>query len=143
MGRALLQSERNATLLIEVLRENVRARKFRIHDFVVMPDHVHLLITVDRDLTIEKAMQLIKGGFSFRLKKQFGYAGEVCQRGFSEVRIDDRQSFLQHRVYIAQNPVRAGLANSPEEFHYCYSYLARQKPAGAEAQPRNGCLRHD
>jgi putative transposase len=41
MGRALLQSERNATLLIDVLRSYVAARKFRVHDFVVMPNHVH------------------------------------------------------------------------------------------------------
>jgi putative transposase len=37
-------------------------------------------------------MQFIKGGFSFRVRKEFGYLGEVWQRGFSEVRIDDRQS---------------------------------------------------
>jgi REP element-mobilizing transposase RayT len=82
MSRRLLRSERAGTLLIDVLGANVKAKKFRIHDFVVMPDHLHLLITVDRDLTIEKAMQLIKGGFSFRLKKELGYAGEVWQRGF-------------------------------------------------------------
>ncbi len=143
MGRALLQSERNAVLLIDVLRENVKASKFRIHDFVVMPDHVHLLITVDRDLAIEKAIQLIKGGFSFRLKKEFGYAGEVWQRGFSEVRVNDRQSFLQHREYIAQNPVRAGLAGSAEKFPYCYTFLTRRKSAGAKARTFSGALRHD
>ena len=115
MGRALLQSERNATLLIEVLRSYVAARKFRLHDFVVMPDHVHLLITVDGDMTIERAMQFIKGGFSYQLKKRFGYSGEVWQRGFSEVRVEGRESFLQHREYIAQNPVKARLAGSPEE----------------------------
>ena len=37
MGRALLQSERNATLFIDVLPSYVAARKFRLHDFVVMP----------------------------------------------------------------------------------------------------------
>jgi putative transposase len=97
MGRALLQSERNAKLLIDVLRSYVTARKFRLHDFVVMPDHLHLLITVDGDTTIERAMQFIKGGFSYRLKKDFGYVGEVWQRGFSEVRVDDRECLLQHR----------------------------------------------
>src|ERR1017187_8298983 len=45
-GRALLQSERNAMLMIDVLRSYVAARKFRLHDFVVMPDHLHLLVTV-------------------------------------------------------------------------------------------------
>jgi putative transposase len=97
MGRALLQSERNAKLLIDVLRSYVTAQKFRLHDFVVMPDHLHLLITVDGDTTIERAMQFIKGGFSYRLKKDFGYVGEVWQRGFSEVRVDDRECLLQHR----------------------------------------------
>ncbi len=134
MGRALLQSERNARLLIDVLRSYVAAHKFQLHDFVVMPDHVHLLITVGGDMTIEKAMQFIKGGFSFRLKKELGYPGEVWQRGFSEVRVDDRQSFLRHRQYIGQNPVKAGLAGSPEEFPYCFTYLAKRKAAGAKAR---------
>jgi len=134
MGRALLQSERNATLFIEVLRSYVAAREFQVHDFVVMPDHVHLLITVSDDMAVEKAVQLMKGGFSYRLKKEFGYAGEVWQRGFSDVRIEDRESFLQHREYIAQNPVRKGLANSPEEFPFCFAYLAKHKAAGAKAR---------
>jgi len=143
IGRRLLQSERSAMLLIDVLRTNARAKKFEVHDFVVMPNHVHLLITVDRDLSVEKAMQLIKGGFSFRLKKEFGYAGEVWQRGFSEIRVEDRQSFLQHREYVAHNPVKAGLVESAEDFPYCYAYLARQKAAGAKAQLQAGAVRHD
>ncbi len=57
-------------------------------------------------MSIERAMQFIKGGFSYQLKKRFGYSGEVWQRGFSEVRVEDRESFLQHREYIAQNPVK-------------------------------------
>lgn len=70
MGRRLLQSERNATLFINVLRSYAAAQKFKLHDFVVMPDHIHLLITVPADMTIEKAMQLIKGRFSYRLKRE-------------------------------------------------------------------------
>ena len=50
-------------------------------------------------------MQFIKGGFSYQAEEGIGYAGEVWQRGFSEVRVEDRQSFLKHREYIAQNPV--------------------------------------
>ena len=127
MGRGLLQSERNATLLIDVLRSYVAAGKFALHDFVVMPDHVHLLMTVGDDMTIEKAMQFLKGGFSYRLQKECGFLGEVWQRGFSEVRVEDRRSFLQHREYIAQNPVKAGLVDSPENFPFCLAYLAKRK----------------
>ncbi len=130
MAKSLLQSERNALLLIDVLRSYIAAGKFKLHDFVVMPNHVHLLIEVNNRMTIEKAMQLIKGGFSYRLKKEFGYGGEVWQPGFSDVRIKDAQSFLQHREYIAQNPVKAGLVDSAEKYPYCYTYLAKKKLRG-------------
>ena len=129
----MLQSERNATLMIDVLRSYVGAGKFRLHDFVIMPDHVHLLMTVGGGMTVEKAMQFIKGGFSYRLKKEFGYLGEVWQRGFSEGRVENRQSFLAHREYIAANPVKAGLVDWPEEYPYCFAYLAKTKAAGAKA----------
>ena len=55
---------------------------------------VHLLMTVHGDMTIEKAMQLIKGGFSYRLKREFQYLGEVWQRGFSEMRADDEEEIF-------------------------------------------------
>jgi putative transposase len=134
MGRALLQSERNATLLIDVLRSYVAAGKFELHDFVVMPDHLHLLITVSGDSTIERVMQFIKGGFSYRLKRELGYLGEVWQHGFSELRVEDHESYVRHREYIAQNPVRAGLVDSAEKFPYCFTYLAKRKQAGAKAR---------
>jgi len=134
MGRPLLQSDRNATLLIDVLRCYAATGKFQLHDFVVMPNHVHLLITVSGDCTIERVMQLIKGGFSFRLKREFGYLGEVWQRGFSELRVEDPENHVRHREYIAQNPVREGLVDSPGKFPYCFTYLAERKLAGAKAQ---------
>ncbi len=129
-GRRLLQSERNATLLIDVLRSYMAAGKFSVRDFVIMPDHVHLLLSVREDTTIEKAMQLIKGRFSYRLKHECGYLGEVWQVGFSESRADDAASLERYRRYIAQNPVKAGLAERAQEYPYCYGYLAEKKRRG-------------
>ncbi len=127
MGRRLLQSERNTGLLIEVLRSLVAERKFKLHDFVIMPDHVHLLLTVDEGITVEKAMQLVKGRFSYRMGRELGFRGEVWQKGFSEVQVLGDESFEQHRVYIANNPVKAGLADTPENYPYCFGSLARGK----------------
>jgi putative transposase len=128
-GRHLLQSQNLAALLIDVLRQNALANKFIVHDFVIMPDHIHLLLTVDSMMTIEKAMQYVKGGFSHRAKKELGYQGEIWQKGFSEVRIKDRPNFLKHRKYIHQNPVKAGLVDIPENFPYGSAYLKKQKQA--------------
>jgi putative transposase len=132
MGLRLLQSERNANLLIDVLRSVVAERKFQLHDFVIMPDHVHLLIEVRDDMTVEKAMQLIKGRFSHRLSHECGYRGEVWQRGFTEVQVMNKQTFDAHRAYIAENPVKAGLAASVEEYPFCFRFLARKKAEVSE-----------
>lgn len=84
-GKSLFQTERMVDLLIDVLRSQMKSGRIIVHDFVVMPNHVHVLMTVPGDLSIEKAMQLIKGGFSFRANKELGFRGEIWQRGFSDV----------------------------------------------------------
>jgi putative transposase len=126
-GVNVFQLERMALLLIDVLRSYVAAKKFKVHDFVVMPDHVHVQLTVNESISIEKALQSIKGGFSYRAKKELGYRKEIWQRGFSEVRILNRSSFLKHRKYIEQNPVEAGLVDSPEKYPYSSAHLKWKK----------------
>jgi len=120
-------------LLVDVLRSNVRLKRFTVHDFVIMPNHLHVLLTVPGDSSVEKAMQYIKGGFSFRVKKELGVCGEIWQRGFSDVRITSEQSFREHQDYIAQNPVKARLAAVPEEYPFGSLSLKAQKVAGAKA----------
>jgi putative transposase len=129
--------------MIDVLRSTMRTKRIVVHDFVVMPDHVHILMTVPGEMSLEKAMQLIKGGFSFRTSKELGFRGEIWQRGFSDVRVVDERSFQQHREYIESNPVRAGLANSVDEYPYGSVYLKKRKLAGAEAHELSAAVRHD
>lgn len=127
-----------ANLLIDVLRSYMRAKKFAIHDFVVMPNHIHILLTIPGELTLEKAMQLIKGNFSFRAKRELGFHGEVWQPGYSDVRITDERSFEQHRNYIFSNPIKAHLASAPDQYRFGSCFLKKQKRAGAEALGNDG-----
>jgi putative transposase len=133
-GLPLLQSQRMAALFVDVLRSYHQKGAFTVHDFVVMPDHFHLLLSVEHRLSVEKAVQFVKGNFSFRAKRELGVGHELWQRGFSEVRVLDREAFLAHRRYIGENPVKRGLAETPEEFPYSSFYLRKmKKAAGAEA----------
>ena len=86
-----------------------------------MPEHVHLLITPARDITLERAIQLIKGGYSYQFGISFG-AREVWQRGFTDHRIRDAEDFARHRVYIEQNPVRRGLVERAEQYRLSSAY---------------------
>jgi putative transposase len=144
VGGALLQTERMANLFIDVLRTYVTAKKFRLHDFVVMPNHFHLQLTLDGRKTIEKAVGLVKGNFSYRAKKELGCRFEIWQPGFSDERVWDRESFLRHRKYIDENPVKAGLADKPENYPYGSAYFRKKKkgPQGLKAYSLKR-LRHE
>jgi putative transposase len=134
-GKSLFQATRMAELLIDVLRSCVKARRFTIHDFVIMPNHLHLLITIPGNVTVERAMQWVKGIFSFRARKELGFTGEIWQRGFSDVRIIDERSFQEYQAYIDANPVKGGLASTAEEYLFGTAFLKRKrKQAGAKAQ---------
>src|SRR5258708_27744319 len=65
--RRLFQVEQNANLFIEVLQDQRTKGRLQLHAFVVMPDHVHLLLTPAPEVSLEKTIQYIKGNFSFRL----------------------------------------------------------------------------
>jgi putative transposase len=116
--RNLFQSDRTATLLIDVLMKNVQLGRFHLHAFVIMPDHLHALLTITREMTIEKVAQFIKGGFSFRAKRELGYAHEVWQSGYSEERVYSLDHFDSVVRYIHENPVRRRLALKCNEFRY-------------------------
>jgi len=92
-----------------------------------MRNHVHLLLTLSGDTTIEKAMQLIKGNFAFRAHKEFGIRGDIWQRGFSDVQIRHDASFRVHQGYIFNNPVKAGMARAAEEYPHGSLYLRKLK----------------
>ena len=120
--RRLFQVASNADLLLSVLNDNHSKGRYQLHAFVLMPDHIHLLITPAAEISIEKVMQLIKGGFSFQLKSKF----DVWQPRFTLHRIEDARDYQTHVRYIHENPVRAGLCSSAEEFPYSSPYRERK-----------------
>ncbi len=102
-------------------RDNER---FLLHGFVVMPDHLHILLTPAE--SIEKTAQLIKGGFSFAIRQQF--TGEVWQAGYFAHRVTDADDYAAQTVYIANNPLRKGYLDYPH-VHTTGAWPLDQAPA--------------
>ena len=107
-----------ATLLVDVLYNYRDKAPYRLHDFVIMPDHLHCLLTLGQGVTVERAVQLIKGGFSFRAARELEFRGEIWQRGFSEVRIRTDEEYRTRSAYICDNPIRARLVARAEDWEY-------------------------
>ena len=80
---------------------------YQLHAYVIMPDHLHMLITPLE--SVEKSVQLIKGGFSFRAKRELQWNGEIWQPGFADHRIRDEEDWNRHLQYIRTNPIEARL----------------------------------
>jgi putative transposase len=103
------QRTANAELFIATLFRYRDAGKFLLHAFVVMPDHVHILVTPSESTS--KAIQFIKGGYSHAARQQS--PGEIWHTGYHEHRIRDFGDFQSQKQYIANNPNRKNYHDYP------------------------------
>jgi putative transposase len=91
---------------------------YKLHAFVLMPDHLHVLLTPNDQTTIEKAMQMIKGGSAHRIGVEKPREFPVWHRSFHDRWIRDAEQFWNAKSYIEQNPVKAGLAAAAEQYSW-------------------------
>lgn len=96
--------------------QSYRGRAYELHEYVVMPEHFHILITPS--VALERAVQFIKGGFSFRVKKELESNMEIWQTGFSDHRIREAKDYENHVGYIYRNPVGRKLVERAVEYPY-------------------------
>jgi putative transposase len=113
--KPFFRHERWATLFLEIL-QSYRPERYLLHAFVLMPDHFHVVISPKAGL--ELAVQCIKGGFSFRAKREFHWRGDIWATGFSDHRVRDSHDLESHLGYIANNPVKARLVENAAEYPF-------------------------
>jgi putative transposase len=143
--RDLFQVEKIARLFIEVLLGYREQKKYLLHEFVLMPDHFHLILTPTA-ITLERAMQLVKGGFSFQLNKNLEAKRDIWQPSFVDRRVRDSLEYAKFKDYVRQNPVKRGLARMAEEYSYSSAHPSfrgkldpvpqRLKPISLSALPQ-------
>jgi putative transposase len=108
------------TQLANIVVEKIAACRdrgfYKLHAFVLMPDHMHVLITPSAETTIEKAMQMIKGGSAHRICIEKPQPFPIWHRGFHDRWIRDSEQFQAAKLYIEQNPVKARLSESTESY---------------------------
>ena len=114
---AIFQVKENADILTSKLLEYRDKGNYLLHDFVLMPNHLHLILT-PTTASLEKCMQLIKGGSSFEIHKLRGSRTEIWQSGFHESRIRDFAGYKIKADYVRFNPVTAKLVEKPEDWPY-------------------------
>jgi putative transposase len=91
---------------------------YSLHEFVPMPNHLHLLLTPADSISLEKVIQLIKGGSSHEIHKVRGNSAPIWQSGFHESSVRDWDEYKARVNYIDFNPVVAKLVARPEDWPY-------------------------
>jgi REP element-mobilizing transposase RayT len=109
--------ERFRSLVLEsCLHDN--GRRFDLKAAVVMPDHVHVILTPRMDAermevcSLAKIMNAIKGALAHRINKALGRKGRVWQTESFDHVLRSSDNFDAKMQYVLENPVRAGLVTS-------------------------------
>lgn len=112
--RRPLMTTPSSRRIIESALERIR-RNFhlRVYGYVVMPDHVHLLLSEPQYGTLADALKSLKQGVSRRL---IGNAEHFWQKRYYDFNVRNYAQFVEKLRYIHRNPVRAGLCARPEDW---------------------------
>jgi REP-associated tyrosine transposase len=86
--------------------------------YVIMPDHLHLFITLEEDKELSVWMKSLKNSLSKTLRS-VEVAPPHWQKGFFDHLLRSAESYTQKWEYVRDNPVRAGLVPKWEKWPYC------------------------
>ena len=142
MHQNLFQRAETADLLLTTLFRYRDKDEFSLHEFVVMPNHIHLLLSVDDAHAVGRAVQMVKGGFSHAMGRAGFKLKPVRQPSYYEHRVRDAGEYGRMRNYIHQNPVRRRLVEAAADYPYSSANTSRRldevperlKPACQEAE---------
>ena len=99
-------------------------KQFRLHGLVVMPDHVHRVLTPLTDdngpFPISSIMQALKSTSAHRINKLLGSAGKVWQDESFDRALRNEESIADKVDYILGNPVGAGLVQNPLDYRWIW-----------------------
>ena len=116
--REIFRQENVANIVIRQLASCRDRGFYRLYEFVLMPDHLHVLLTPGETTSLEKAVQMIKGGSSRTISQALHHHWPVWQPGFHDRWIRDSREYVGCRNYIRANPVKARLVDSQEQFQW-------------------------
>jgi REP element-mobilizing transposase RayT len=126
MGPMYLRQPEIAHLVVESIRKGEELDHYELDAFVVMANHVHVLIHPHIDPS--RLLKSLKGSTAREANKLLGRTGEpFWQKESYDHWVRDAAEFRRVRAYIEDNPVKAGLVNAPEEFPWSSAGAFRQE----------------
>ena len=111
-GSALLHNPR-AGKIVEDAILFYNGKKYELHVWCIMPNHVHILITPLEGFTLTSIVRPLKSYTSKCIHEALGGSGRLWQPDFFDRLIRNGEHFERVARYIEWNPVKAGLCDDP------------------------------
>ena len=116
-GECILKNPAIAEIVkFTILYEHRRSCELKA--WVIMPNHVHILLRLREGYDLAGLMKRIKGVSSRKINRRLGTIGRVWQADYFDRYIRDWEHFVETRIYIENNPVVAGLCSAPEDWEF-------------------------
>ena len=150
-----LKDEKLRDVLVTAFEQTRLRYRFRVYGFVIMPEHVHLLISEPERGTVANVIQSLKissAMHSTGLRDGGEQHRPLWQKRYYDRNVRDYDEFVEKLRYIHRNPVRRGLTEQPGDWqwssfrHYSTGedsgveiesqWTADKRDADAELQPR-------
>lgn len=109
--------------LFEAAEFRQRAARWYVHLLLLMPDHLHALIS----FPAQESMTKVVANFKEMTAKNTGVS---WQTGFFDHRLRTSEAYDEKAAYIRENPVRAGLVESAENWPWIWSAVPHGAPSG-------------
>jgi putative transposase len=123
----IFNSKKVKRIFIALLKRAKRKYGFRLHNFSIMGNHVHLLIEPGKEHNLSKIMQWLLSCFAQIFNRIFKKKGHVWYDRFRSSIVNTLKYFRNVFDYISQNPVKAKLVQSPEEYKFSGLYFIKMK----------------
>jgi putative transposase len=114
----LAQMQMQSAFLV-ALEQTRRRFQMRIYGYVVMPEHVHLLLSEPAGEMLSRAVQMLKSKVSIQARKERKRAaGDMpfWQTRYFDHNVRNNEGFVTQLRYIHRNPVKRGLCAAPEDW---------------------------
>jgi REP-associated tyrosine transposase len=129
--RSMFRDDQDRRGFLEVLARVVERFHWRLHAFVLMTNHYHLLLETPEP-TLSRGMRELNGIYTQRFNRRHKRVGHLLQGRFKSILVEKEAHLLELTRYVVLNPVRAGIVPRPER-HRWSNYRAT---AGLTPAPR-------
>jgi len=116
--QAVFFHEQDYTLYLEALQKAAAMHNCLIHAYVLMTNHVHLLVTPERERSLPLMIQAMGRAYVQRLNARYNRTGTLWEGRYKAGLVQHDGYLLACQRYIELNPVRAGLVLAPGEYRY-------------------------